>query len=175
MPEDGRSPPGPAFAIREARSTDIDALVRIEADRFDSDRLSRRSLIGLANSRSAWMLVATRGDRPVGYAVLLIRRGGRSARLYSIAVAAKEAGRGIGRRLLSEAEAAARLNGADGMHLEVRADNGSAIAFYERAGYRPTGKRRGYYQDGMDALLFARGFSTEALAASRPRRLSRAA
>jgi ribosomal protein S18 acetylase RimI-like enzyme len=161
--------------IREARSTDIDALARIEADRFDSDRLSRRSLVGLANSRSAWVLVATRDHRPIGYAVLLIRRGARSARLYSIAVAAEEAGRGVGSSLLAAAEEAARRKGVEGVHLEVRADNSSAITFYERSGYRPTGQREGYYQDGMAALLFARELPESALSPTRSRRLSRAA
>src|SRR6476619_2009218 len=84
MPEDGRSPPaaGSAVVIREALPTDIDALAQLEADRFASDRLSRRNLLGLTRSRSACVLVASRDGRPLGYAVLLTRRGARSARLY---------------------------------------------------------------------------------------------
>src|SRR5262245_6034654 len=129
MPEDGRAPPeaGSGFSIRLARSTDIAALARLEADRFASDGLSRRSLVALSKSSSADFLVACRVNEPVGYTVLLTRRGGRSARLYSIAVAAKEAGRGIGARLLQAAEDAARRRGADRMHLEVRADNSAAV------------------------------------------------
>jgi ribosomal-protein-alanine N-acetyltransferase len=155
MPEDGRPLPGSGFVIREAHSTDIDALARLEADRFACDRLSRRSLAALARSPSACLLVACRGGRPIGYAVLLTRRGGRAARLYSIAVAAEEAGRGVGSRLLAAAEEAARLHNAERVHLEVRADNPGAVALYERAGYRPIGERPGYYEDGMTALLFA--------------------
>ena len=83
------------------------------------------------------MLVASGAEAPVGYAVVLTRRGSRSARLYSIAVAAEAAGRGIGSRLLAAAEEAARRRGADRLHLEVRADNSTAIRLYERAGYRP--------------------------------------
>ena len=156
MPEDGRPPPGSGLVIREARSTDIDALTLLEANRFISDRLSRRSLAALARSPSACLLVASRGGKPIGYAALLTRRGGRSARLYSIAVAAEEAGHGIGSLLLAAAEDAARLRHAERMHLEVRADNSTAVAFYERSGYRPIGQRPGYYDDGMTALLFAR-------------------
>ena len=177
MPEDGRRPPeaGSGLVIREALSTDIDALTLIEADRFVSDRLSRRSLASLSKSRSACMLVASRGARPVGYAALLTRQGGHSARLYSIAVARDEAGRGVGSRLLAAAEEAAIERGVRRLHLEVRADNSTAVSFYERLGYKPAGQRPGYYEDGMTALLFARHLPEPARVSARPSRLSRAA
>jgi len=163
------------LVIREALSTDIDALTLIEADRFVSDRLSRRSLAALSKSRSACMLVASRGGLPIGYAVVLTRRGGHSARLYSIAMARKEAGRGIGSCLLAAAEEAAVERGARRLHLEVRADNSLAATFYERLGYKPAGQRPGYYEDGMTALLFARHLPDRARLFGRSRRFSRAA
>ena len=156
MPEDGRPPPGSGLVIREALSTDVDALARLEADRFTSDRLSRRSLAALARSPSACLLVACRGGGLIGYTLLLTRRGGRGARLYSIAVAAAEAGRGVGSRLLAAAEEVALLRSAERVYLEVRADNPRAVALYKRSGYRPIGERPGYYEDGTTALLFAR-------------------
>jgi ribosomal protein S18 acetylase RimI-like enzyme len=163
------------LVIREALSTDIDALTLIEADRFVSDRLSRRSLAALSRSRSACMLVAVRGGRPIGYAVILTRRGSQSARLYSIAVAREEAGSGVGARLLAAAEKASMDRGARRLHLEVRADNTPAVRFYERLGYQPVGERPGYYEDGMTALLFARHLPDPARLSIRARRLSRAA
>jgi ribosomal-protein-alanine N-acetyltransferase len=177
MPEDGRRPPaaGSGLVIREALSTDIDALTLIEADRFVSDRLSRRSLVSLSKSRSACMLVATRSGQPIGYAVLLTRRGSQSARLYSIAVAGEEAGHGIGSRLVAAAEEAAVKRGARRLHLEVRADNSTAVRFYERLGYKPAGQRPCYYEDGMTALLFARHLPDRARLSARSSRFSRAA
>lgn len=171
MPDDGRLPPaaGPAVIIREALPTDVDALALLEADRFASDRLSRRSLLGLIRSRSACVLLASRKGRTVGYAVVLLRRGCRSARLYSIAVAAEEAGRGIGSRLLAAAESAARVRGAGRMHLEVREDNPDAVKLYQRAGFHPAGRRSDYYEDGMAALLFARDLAGPAAITPRPR------
>jgi len=145
--------------IREALPTDIEALALIEADRFRSDRLSRRSLLALTRSPSARVLVACRRDAVIGYAVLLIRRGSRRARLYSIAVAAAEASRGLGARLLAAAEDAARALGVSRIALEVRADNPAAIKLYRRRGYRQIGERPSYYDDGMTALLFARELS----------------
>ena len=60
------------------------------------------------------------------------------------------------------------------MHLEVRADNSAAISLYERAGYRRSGERADYYEDGASALLFARKLAGSAVP-MRSRRLRRAA
>jgi ribosomal-protein-alanine acetyltransferase len=153
---------------------DIDALARLEAESFASDTLSRRSFIGLVRSPSAAFFVAARGDRLIGYATVLLRRGAHAGRLYSIAVDAGEAGRGIGSRLLEAAENAARARKAGRLRLEVRADNAAAIRFYRRKGYRETGRRDGYYEDGTAAILFARPLA-KAEPAEPARRLSRAA
>jgi ribosomal-protein-alanine N-acetyltransferase len=173
MPEDSRPPPQgrSGLVIREARSTDIAALTKLEAECFASDRLSRRSLVSLAKSPSACVLIADDEGRPKGYAVLLIRRGSQRARLYSIAVSPQATGHGIGSKLLSAVEDVARGRGSSRLHLEVRADNPKAIRLYEQAGYRRVGQRRDYYEDGATALLFDRPLSD----ASSPRRLRRAA
>ena len=163
------------IVVRRARFDDIDALARLEAQSFSSDKLSRRSLLRLARSPSATFLLASSGDRLLGYAVVLFRRGVQTARLYSIAVAAAEAGRGVGSRLLAAAEDAARRRRATQLRLEVRADNPTAIGFYRARGYRQTGSREGYYEDGMLALRFARGFRPTAAVPSPARRLRRAA
>jgi ribosomal-protein-alanine acetyltransferase len=177
MPEDSRPPPPGRFglALREARPTDIDALARLEAECFSSDRLSRRSLASLARSPSASLLVASRADDPIGYAALLLRRGAHSARLYSIAIHPQGAGQGIGSQLLRAAEHEARRRGATRMHLEVRADNSAAVRFYVKSGYRATGRRPGYYEDGETALLFARELPAPEADFTPARRLGQAA
>jgi len=162
------------FVMRRARFDDIDALTRLEAESFASDMLSRRSFSRYMRSPSAVLLVACRKSRILGYAVLLLRRGTRSARLYSIAVAADKAGQGVGSRLLDAAEAAARERKAVVVRLEVRADNPSAIAFYERRGYRQIGTRPDYYEDGETALLFSH-LLPAGLVATPSRRLRHAA
>lgn len=37
--------------------------------------------------------------------------------------------------------------------LECRASNQAALKLYEKLGFRRTGLRKGYYKDGMDAIL----------------------
>jgi ribosomal protein S18 acetylase RimI-like enzyme len=158
MPEDSPSPPSGAaqVSIREAQASDVHDLAKLEAEAFNSDRLSRRSIAALAKSRSASLLVACRDGDLLGYALVLFRRGSRSARLYSLAVAPSTGGAGIGGALLRAAEAAASARGADRLALEVRIDNVAAIRLYHGAGYALLGRRENYYSDGAAALRYAR-------------------
>ena len=144
-----------SIRVRTAHVADLDQLTRIETLAFASDRLSRRRLRALMTAPSARLLVAEAGS-VLGYALVLMRKGSSAARLYSIAVSPGNAGRGIGAALLQAAEAEAIESGAESLRLEVRTDNAGAVRFYQRRGYSPTGRRDGYYADGMAALLFER-------------------
>ena len=141
-----------AIHLRQPHEGDIADLAAIENVAFPGDRLSRRSLKRLLGSPSATAIVVEWEGRMAGYAVVLFRRGTLAARLYSIAVAPKLAGRGIGSALLNAAPDAALARGRTLVRLEVRADNRPAIALYEKAGYRAIGRKPGYYEDGEDAL-----------------------
>jgi ribosomal protein S18 acetylase RimI-like enzyme len=145
--------------LRRADPTDIDRLCEIETAAFAADRLSRRSLSRLVDGTTAVITVATEADRVVGYAAMLLHRKRADARLYSIAVDPRSAGRGIGRLLLDSAERSALVAGTRGVRLEVRQDNAGAIQLYRRAGYHQTGSRPGYYADGMAALTLRKGFA----------------
>jgi ribosomal-protein-alanine N-acetyltransferase len=60
--------------------------------------------------------------------------------------------------LLEAALAAARSSGGKRVFLEVRASNAGAIAFYERHGFLPAGRRIAYYAAPVeDALVLSRG------------------
>lgn len=89
-----------------------------------------------------------------GYALVLLRRGSRVARLYSIAVDPALRGAGLGARLLADAEAQAHKAGAGALRLEVRVDNAAAIKLYERRGYRRFARLPDYYQDGAEAWRY---------------------
>lgn len=98
--------------------------------------------------------VAARGEGGVvlGYAGLAI--GLDDADVQTIGVAPAAQGRGIGRALLRDLLSAA---GGRAVHLEVRTDNGPAIALYESEGFARLGKRRRYYQpSGADAYTMLR-------------------
>ena len=67
------------------------------------------------------------------------------AELLDIGVAPACRRQGLGQRLLDAVMAAARAQGAQRLLLEVRAGNLAAQALYQRAGFRLSGRRKGYY------------------------------
>jgi ribosomal-protein-alanine N-acetyltransferase len=63
-------------------------------------------------------------------------------------------GRGIGERLFAEMLAEAIRRGVQRASLEVRESNDSARRLYEKYGFTPVARRRGYYSDnGEDAVV----------------------
>ncbi|HLT78983.1 MAG TPA: GNAT family N-acetyltransferase [Ferrovibrio sp.] len=138
--------------IRKAEPGDLDALVALENRCFDGDRMSRRSYAAALRNPRASLLVAMAGMRLVGSAVVLRRSDSPAARLYSVAVDPTLRGRGLGARLLAEAEQAARNSGAASLRLEVKDRNRTALALYGKSGYGIIGRIAQYYADGSDAL-----------------------
>jgi ribosomal-protein-alanine N-acetyltransferase len=62
---------------------------------------------------------------------------------------------------VESALAAARERGAVLVCLEVRVGNREAISLYRRLGFRETGCRKRYYQDGEDAVLMEYTYSEQ--------------
>ncbi len=89
-----------------------------------------------------------------GYALVSLRKGSRAACIYSIAVAARFARRGVGLALLQACEKYARQQGRAVLRLEVRYDNRAAISLYEKSDFRQFGEHRDYYADGATALRY---------------------
>jgi ribosomal protein S18 acetylase RimI-like enzyme len=147
--------------VRPAAAADLAAIEAIETAVFDSDRLSRRSLRYFLAAESAMMLVLAFADRVAGYSVVALRKRSLRARLYSIALAPPEHGRGLGRFLLHASEQAAIAHGARFMRLEVRTDNDAAIALYEKNGYRAFESIEDYYDDGAAALRFEKALGSD--------------
>ena len=140
--------------IRTARASDVDALVALENDVFDTDRISRRSFRQLIERETAETLVAEKDGHLAGYAMILFRNGSGVARLYSFAIGRDFSGFGLGRLLLERAERTAFDHGRMMLRLEVREDNDRAIRLYEQNGYRKIGRELDYYHDGMAALRY---------------------
>lgn len=140
------------FSIRPARAGDIAALHALEQRAFETDRLSPRRLRHWIGADNRVFLVAEQNGALLGYVLVLLRRGTRLARLYSLAVAASGRGRGLGRALLLAAEQAGLESGRLFMRLEVAATNAAAIGLYQQLGYRTFGHYENYYEDAGDAL-----------------------
>jgi ribosomal protein S18 acetylase RimI-like enzyme len=138
--------------IRHAKLSDLPELLRLEEMSFQSDRLSRRSFKRWLSHSHCVFLVCEQDDTLGGYVLVLLRRGTRLARMYSLAVDTACRGRGLARGLIAQAEFEAREAGALYMRLEVASNNYVAIELYRRLGYLQFGLYRDYYEDHGDAL-----------------------
>ena len=148
------------IVVREARPGELDAIARLENESFESDRVSRRSLREFLRAKHRPVIAATIDDEIAGYALVSLRKGARAVRIYSLAVAARFARRGVGRALMQACEAYARRHGRSALTLEVRYDNAAAIALYESLGFRQFGEHAHYYSDGATALRYEKPFPT---------------
>ncbi len=140
--------------VRAAVLDDLDAITRLEYDSFPEDRVSRRSLRYFLTAPHQPVIAAAIDDEIAGYALIALRKGARAARIYSIAVDARYARRGVGFALIQACEKYARLHGRAALTLEVRYDNAAAIALYEKADFRLFGEHSDYYTDGATALRY---------------------
>lgn len=142
----------------------LDDLVRcaeIEAELFAGDSpWSLSAFVSEVRAPYNTYFAARRvaGGPAIGYAGISVlgRAGAHECEIHTIAVEAGSQGSGHGRALLSR-----MLEVADGVQapvfLEVRTDNHSAIALYERNGFEIAGTRRNYYQpSGADAFTMVR-------------------
>lgn len=91
------------------------------------------------------------GWRAIGYCGTMVVAD--TADVQTIGVLPEYEGHGFGRAMLEQMHERAREQGAERILLEVRADNPRAQRLYERNGYRAIHVRRGYYDDGTDAII----------------------
>jgi ribosomal protein S18 acetylase RimI-like enzyme len=138
--------------IRTVEGRDLDLLVDLEEASFAGDRLSRRRFQHWIKASNRVFLVAEKNRQLLAYGLVLLHKGTRLARLYSIAVSALARGQGIGKMLLLALEQAAMEQGRLAMRLEVAKDNQNAIGLYEKLGYRTFGEYQDYYKDHGDAV-----------------------
>src|SRR5262249_42616383 len=79
------------------------------------------------------------------------------AEILNVAVRQAERRKGQASALLCAILDSFRTGGVSRVYLEVRESNQPAIAFYQKHGFRQTGRRRRYYRNpDEDALLFGR-------------------
>lgn len=140
-----------AIRIRHGAARDAAAILEMEAH-FPSDRMSARSVRNFLRTPSAHVWVVEAMDELAGSLVLLTRKGGHSARIYSVIVLPQMRGKGLAAKLVAAAETRARQLGLSAVTLEVRHDNAAARALYRKLGYREEKSLPAFYDDGSDGL-----------------------
>jgi ribosomal-protein-alanine N-acetyltransferase len=152
------------ITLREAKAEDIAALMRVMDSAFDpafGEAWNRGQCLGILSLPDVWLSFAEVEQdgvpRAAGFALsrLLID----DAELLLLAVDPAWRKRGLASALIDHTAGIAADRGAQRLLLEVREGN-HALSLYERTGFSPIGRRRGYYRGGdgtiHDALTLAR-------------------
>jgi ribosomal-protein-alanine N-acetyltransferase len=92
-------------------------------------------------------------SHPVGYLIAYRNHSEGLSELYRIAVLPEHRQKGLARRLLTE-----WIRRSSGLRLilEVASKNTAAITLYQQSGFTMIARRKRYYSDGDDALIFER-------------------
>lgn len=171
------------FRLRPMGNTDVEPVLKLERALFPEDawpehffreeldqsgpaerggtrdyRVLEHRLASDAVAPAAAAASSDSSDSPewaiVGYAGLMCVPP--LADVQTIAVHTDYEGRGLGSALLGWLLDEAGRRGAEDLLLEVRADNDRAQRLYRRHGFDHIHTRRGYYPQGMDALIMRR-------------------
>jgi tRNA threonylcarbamoyl adenosine modification protein YeaZ/ribosomal-protein-alanine acetyltransferase len=145
--------PAAAPLLRHLRPADAARLAKLESECFPAPWNEAQLAAELAQPGTVGLL-ATSDGAALGYALWRVVLD--EAELLRLAVVPASRRRGIGAALLARGDDLLRRRGAAAVFLEVRSDNTTAIALYERAGWIRSGTRPGYYGDGAAAALYRR-------------------
>ena len=120
----------------------LDLLFTIEADFRPDPARQQQGLALLLDDERARVLVAERADGVVGMCtgqlVVSTAEGGPALLVEDVVVDANHRGRGVGRALLAALADWARGRGVRRLQLLADGNNGPALAFYDRLGWRAT-------------------------------------
>jgi tRNA threonylcarbamoyladenosine biosynthesis protein TsaB len=124
-----------------------------------SDASSQRyALVGLAIEATgdSPQVGGTRGVEKSAILGFVVVRGlGAEWELENLVVEAAARRRGLGKQLMNELTALARVAGGQSVFLEVRESNSAARALYGSAGFEEKGRRKGYYANPVeDAVVY---------------------
>jgi ribosomal protein S18 acetylase RimI-like enzyme len=153
-PEQNRPIMPAELTLRLARRADAGAMALMSRDfietglawRYSADRMVRL----MADTETVALVACDEQDRVQGFAVMQF--GETRAHLVLLCVRPAHRRRGIARRLIEWLLASAQVAGIESLHLELRADNDGARAFYTRLGFTEAERVNGYY-DGQIAAL----------------------
>ena len=150
-------PPG-AAALLPMLQADLSEVEALEAAVQSFPWTLKNFEDALESGYEAWVLRTEEGLQ--GFYITMLAPD--VAHLLVIAVAPDAQRRGYGRHMMDHATRLARGAGTDGIVLEVRPSNLTALAFYRREGFVQIGVRRDYYPAAKgqreDALILKKSF-----------------
>ena len=118
-------------------------------------------------NRDCVVLAARDRRRVIGFAIMEFYAI--HAHLNLLAVQPGYQRQGVGKQLLEWLEASARTAGIFKIHLELRANNDGARAFYKKLGFSEAGRKAAYYDGREDAVRMTHDLTvTRTSSAERP-------
>ncbi len=138
--------------IRYATPADLPRLAEIERACFGR-RDAEDALAAELTRAWARIVVAERDGELAGF--VNFWRVADEVEVLFVATAPAWQRQGVARGLLRHVIALVRADGATQALLEVRPSNAPAVSLYRALGFVEVGRRRGYYDDGEDALLMS--------------------
>lgn len=145
------------FQIRELRQSDLDQVVTIERNVFQSPWSRKSFQDSIESGALNWVVIV---DNVIaGYSVNLAVAD--EFHILNIAIVECFRRRGFAAALLQHSLDAAQNRGLSDVFLEVRVSNNSAIALYKKFGFEDMMKRKKYYPDGEDAFVMHLALATQ--------------
>ena len=135
--------------IRAMSRSDVPTVATLERVIYPQPWSARVFFDELGHANRSYVVV-TEGDEILGYGGFMLVES--DAHITTLGVAPGRRRRKLGTRILLALVERAVGRGARHLTLEVRATNTDAQLLYERFGFSPIGKRKGYYQ-GEDAIV----------------------
>lgn len=136
---------------RLAVLTDIPALVAIEQAQPRCAQWGQTGWQTELAEKSARVWCAQAENRVIGFVAL--RFAADIGEILNVGVAPAFARRGIGTELVNHALIWVREHGGKQLTLEVGACNNSAVALYQKVGFKQVGVRKKFYIGNEDALI----------------------
>jgi ribosomal protein S18 acetylase RimI-like enzyme len=146
------------ITLRSYSAADFEALYQVDQQCFDPalaySRPDLRSYLSLAG---ADCVITEAGGEIAGF--LATAHENSVGSIVTIDVLAAYRRHGVGTLMLEESERRLVASGVRIIELETATDNASAIAFWQKHGYRTVQVKKGYYPDGRDAYSMTKGIA----------------
>jgi len=146
------------IALRPYTPEDFESLFEIDQACYAADvAYSRAELRAYLRFPNADCLMAVMRVKPVGFCLTAHRE--KRGHIITIDVLEAYRRHKIGSRLLEAVESRLAESGVNEVILETATENHSAIAFWEKHGYRTRGIWKGYYPGGRDAYAMIKSIA----------------
>ncbi|HXJ16262.1 MAG TPA: N-acetyltransferase [Candidatus Polarisedimenticolia bacterium] len=141
--------------LRTYTPADFEALYEIDQACYEpAIAYSRRELRNYLRFPGADCVVAEADGQIIGFCLTAHERN--SGYIITMDVLAEHRRKGVGTMLLTAAERQLAASGVRAIALETATDNSSAIAFWQKHGYRKCGVKKDYYPGGRDAFSMSK-------------------